>query len=153
MPQKSMEVLPQTIASKSDLRATKTRLEAQWRVNRLRQVHNLRRTFVHFCTTATEARTEFYDRYQADAGIELRLSKQEVVRLFGRQANTFCWTQLIRHLIAHPDLVALPYPTVPLLQPRPSDMLRTLRRTYSGPAFRPAHTQSMPTLPRLRTGA
>ena len=69
--------------SKSDIRATKNRLEAQWRMNRMRQIHDLRRTFIHFCVTenmgtATTAPTEQYDRYQADAGIKLRLSKREV---------------------------------------------------------------------------
>ena len=78
----SMASLSHTM-SKTDIRPTKNRLEAQWRMNRVRQVYDLRRTFQHFCITqglgtATEAPTEFYDRYQADAGVTLLLSKQEV---------------------------------------------------------------------------
>jgi|NorSeaMetagenome_1021524.scaffolds.fasta_scaffold169888_1 hypothetical protein len=69
--------------SRSDIASMKKRLEAQWRMNRMRQIHDLRRTFIHFCITenlgtATTAPTEQYDRYQADAGIKLRLTKREV---------------------------------------------------------------------------
>ena len=69
--------------SKSDIFAMRRRLEAQWRMNRTRQIHELRRTFIHFCVneglgTATTAPTEQYDRYQADAGIKLLLPKKEV---------------------------------------------------------------------------
>ena len=68
--------------SKSDIFAMRRRLEAQWRMNRTRQIHELRRTFIHFCVneglgTATTAPTEQYDRYQADAGIKLLLPKKE----------------------------------------------------------------------------
>ena len=69
--------------SKSDIFAMRRRLEAQWRMNRTRQIHELRRTFIHFCVneglgTETTAPTEQYDRYQADAGIKLLLPKKEV---------------------------------------------------------------------------
>ena len=68
--------------SKSDIFAMRRRLEAQWRMNRTRQIHELRRTFIHFCVneglgTATTAPTEQYDRYQADAGCKLLLPKKE----------------------------------------------------------------------------
>ena len=132
---------------------------------------------MYFCITeklgtATLAPTECYDRVQTDAACKLRLSKKEVhslgyvglaphraappflrlqvMRLFGRPDNKFCWTQLIRRLLANPDLVDLPAPMVPEPQPRPSEMLRTLRGTYNGPAYRPGHTQPLPMLPPLR---
>ena len=186
--QNSMASLSHSM-SKSDIRATKNRLEAQWRMNRTRQIHDLRRTFIHFCVTeglgtATTAPTEQYDRYQADAGIKLRLSKREVrhkhtragigcsrsarskahqrlttlasrdvqmMRMCGRPGNMFCWTHLIRYLLANPDLVALPMPVVPEANVNPSQLLRTLRTTYNGPAYnRAMHTQSMGMLPPLR---
>ena len=176
--------------SKSDIFAMRRRLEAQWRMNRTRQIHELRRTFIHFCVneglgTATTAPTEQYDRYQADAGIKLLLPKKEVrpsrnapfargcsrsartcthkrltalvpcdaaqmMRMYGRPGNMFCWTALIRHLLANPDLVDLPKPLIPEPNINPSQMLRTLRATYNGPAYnRALHMQSMEMLPPM----
>ena len=172
--------------SKSDIFAMRRRLEAQWRMNRTRQIHELRRTLIHFCVneglgTATTAPTEQYDRYQADAGIKLLLPKKEarphamprlpgaaaarmhqrltallprdaaqMMRMYGRPGNMFCWTALIRHLIANPDLVDLPKPLIPEPNINPSQMLRTLRATYNGPAYnRALHMQSMEMLPPM----
>lgn len=58
-----------------------------------------------------------------------------------------------RHLLVYPDYVVLPQPVVPDFPPRPSELLRSIRSTYNGPAFSPglASSQSLPTLPPLRT--
>ena len=51
----------------------------------------------------------------------------------------------------NPNQVALPKPHVPEPSVNPSDLLRTLRTTYNGPAYnRALHTQSMGMLPPMR---
>jgi|TARA_B110000196_G_C20738322_1_gene471951 hypothetical protein len=74
----------------------------------------------------------------------------QMMRMCGRPGNTFCWTQLIRYLLANPEEVLLPKPVVPEPNVNPSQLLRTLRTTYNGPAFnRAMHTQSMGMLPPM----
>ena len=74
----------------------------------------------------------------------------QMMRMCGRPGNTFCWTQLIRYLLANPEEVLLPKPVVPEPNVNPSQLLRTLRTTYHGPAFnRAMHTQSMGMLPPM----
>ena len=77
--------------------------------------------------------------------MKLSLTKKEVQRLFGRPGRNFCWTQLIRYLLANPEHVILNPPMKLESQPRPSEMLRTLRTAYQGPSY---HSQSLPALPR-----
>ena len=57
---------------------------------------------------------------------------------------------VLNHLIANPDLVDLPKPLIPEPNINPSQMLRTLRTTYNGPAYnRALHMQSMEMLPPM----